>query len=218
MKSKNKKELVLKCLSDWINAGMGDECFWEEWPECPTEILLTPNMVLELLEDMRFQTWSGSGKPEHHHYGDGGLLRHTYEVVRFCDHMSNTHNEMSYDKIFWKELLVSAVWHDYGKIWDYQKIEGMWGKYDNHARQIHHISRSAMEFQKHYTWLKQQPSFKEDEMINPDNIIHNILSHHGQREWGSPVAPATKEAWILHLADNLSARLDDCGKHDIINH
>lgn len=51
MKSKKKKELVLKCLSDWISAGMGDECFWEEWPACPTEILLTPNMVLELLED-----------------------------------------------------------------------------------------------------------------------------------------------------------------------
>jgi 23S rRNA maturation-related 3'-5' exoribonuclease YhaM len=52
--------------------------------------------------------------------------------------------------------------------------------------------------------------------IDPSNITHNILSHHGMREWGSPVAPATKEAWILHLCDNMSARLDDCNKHDKI--
>jgi 3'-5' exoribonuclease len=54
--------------------------------------------------------------------------------------------------------------------------------------------------------------------INENNVLHNILAHHGQRAWGSPVAPATKEAWILHLADNLSARLDDCDKHDILKH
>jgi 23S rRNA maturation-related 3'-5' exoribonuclease YhaM len=75
-----------------------------------------------------------------------------------------------------------------------------------------------MEFNKHYTWLTLQPWFKDNDNINPDNIIHNILSHHGKREYGSPVSPATKEAWILHQADNLSARLDDCDKHDIINH
>ena len=30
---------------------------------------------------------------------------------------------------------------------------------------------------------------------------HCILAHHGRREWGAPVVPATREAWCVHLAD-----------------
>jgi 23S rRNA maturation-related 3'-5' exoribonuclease YhaM len=45
-----------------------------------------------------------------------------------------------------------------------------------------------------------------------DEVTHAILSHHGQREWGSPVRPATKLAWILHTCDMMSARVNDCDK------
>jgi len=35
---------------------------------------------------------------------------------------------------------------------------------------------------------------------------HLILSHHGRREYGSPVLPATPEALALHHLDNLDAK------------
>jgi 3'-5' exoribonuclease len=35
-----------------------------------------------------------------------------------------------------------------------------------------------------------------------------ILSHHGQYEYGSPVLPMVAEAEVLHLIDNLDARLN----------
>lgn len=173
-------------------------------------------LVYKVLGDPRFSEWSGSGKDIHHHYGDGGLLTHTYEVVTYCGNIADTHGHVKGDRkqINQAELFISAVWHDYGKIWDYQKVNGIWGKHDNHARQIHHISRSALEFSNWYDQMEDDGENLSE--VNKDNIIHNILSHHGMREWGSPVAPATKEAWILHLADNISARLDDCNKHDRI--
>lgn len=170
-----------------------------------------------VLTDSKFKYWSGAGKPIHHHYGDGGLLKHTHEVFTYCEVISQQHNStcLGNSRLNHKELLVSVIWHDYGKLWDYQKDEnGVWGKHDNHARQIHHISRSAMEWNNHYEGMI---SFGDDapySEVNKDNVTHNILAHHGMREWGSPVAPATREAWVLHLADNLSARLDDCDKHD----
>ena len=37
-------------------------------------------------------------------------------------------------------------------------------------------------------------------------------AHHGIRAWGSPVSPNTQLAWLLHLSDNLSARLNDCDR------
>ena len=39
-----------------------------------------------------------------------------------------------------------------------------------------------------------------------------ILSHHGKKEWGSPIEPQSQGAWILHLADMMSARVDELGE------
>ena len=38
-------------------------------------------------------------------------------------------------------------------------------------------------------------------------LSHMLLSHHGEREWGAPIVPATMEACALHYADNLDARV-----------
>jgi len=39
-------------------------------------------------------------------------------------------------------------------------------------------------------------------------LIHAVISHHGELQYGSPVTPKTREAFILSLCDNLDARLD----------
>ena len=38
-------------------------------------------------------------------------------------------------------------------------------------------------------------------------VLHIILSHHGSLEHGSPVVPATREAVLVHMMDNLGGRL-----------
>jgi 3'-5' exoribonuclease len=38
-------------------------------------------------------------------------------------------------------------------------------------------------------------------------LLHIILSHHGSLEHGSPVVPATREATLVHMADNLGSKL-----------
>jgi 3'-5' exoribonuclease len=38
-------------------------------------------------------------------------------------------------------------------------------------------------------------------------VLHIILSHHGSLEYGSPVLPATREAVLVHMIDNLGGRL-----------
>jgi 3'-5' exoribonuclease len=40
------------------------------------------------------------------------------------------------------------------------------------------------------------------------HLRHLILSHHGEFEYGSPKRPKTKEAFVLHFADNLDAKLN----------
>src|SRR6266436_768189 len=40
------------------------------------------------------------------------------------------------------------------------------------------------------------------------HLLHLIGAHHGELEFGSPVAPKTPEAMALHYIDNLDARLE----------
>ena len=53
MTDEDTRELAAKEICEaWVEAGMGDECFWEGWPECPTPYnSLTPNKVLGAMED-----------------------------------------------------------------------------------------------------------------------------------------------------------------------
>ena len=39
------------------------------------------------------------------------------------------------------------------------------------------------------------------------HLKHIILSHHGQYEFGAAVLPQTKEAMMVHLIDNLDAKM-----------
>lgn len=163
-------------------------------------------LALKVLDDPMFVICSGSHYEKAHHYGDGGLLRHTFEVATISLDVARFYAHSH--SIDYKELFLSAIYHDYGKIWDYDKNEnGLWVA-NNHRRKIHHISRSNVE------WVRQAVYLNADEKLI-DGVSHNILSHHGSRSCGSPVLPLTREAWILHYADSLSARIDDCDRIDI---
>ena len=170
-----------------------------------------------LLNDLRFPLWSGSSKELQHHYGTGGLIIHVSEVVDMC----LTMREKWYPEVNGQVLFLSALMHDWGKLWDYEPVSYTGGpakeitpatKWQGtaHKRHIHHISRSALE------WAKAVALSGECKDIE-DEVSHAILSHHGQRQWGSPVAPNTHVAWLLHCCDVISARMNDCGKFDRIS-
>jgi len=38
-------------------------------------------------------------------------------------------------------------------------------------------------------------------------LRHMVLSHHGEKEWGSPVVPSTAEAMALHHLDQVSSQV-----------
>jgi 3'-5' exoribonuclease len=182
-----------------------------------------------VIADPRFELWSGSSKEHQHHYGKGGLIQHTCEVVELCFANFNLLKSSTFchiidiDPI---ELYLSALFHDCGKMWDYDphiedtsdprghdtSYEVDYSRWhgNEHKRLIHHISRSAI------TWNQACAFHQFNYGKYADSVTHNILSHHGQREWGSPVMPKTKAAWLLHLCDGISARMNDADKCDFI--
>lgn len=162
----------------------------------------------EVTADPRFPVWSGSSRKEQHHYGKHGLVRHTAEVIQLC--LAN--NALMGESISKRELFLAALFHDCGKMWDYD-----WWYSTSHKRKIHHISRSAIQWNlAAEKWDLAKPATIEDfvKSIDVDEVTHAILAHHGQRAWGSPVAPKSGLAWMLHLCDGISARMNDCDTWD----
>jgi 3'-5' exoribonuclease len=158
----------------------------------------------EVLDNPKFEVWSGSPRPTVHHYGKGGLAQHTLEVSTMCLQNVRYFNSIGYS-IDEGEMFLAALYHDVGKIWDYNPINAEmteWTSAD-HKYRVYHIVRSALYWSQA---LEKTGLGKPME----DNVLHSILAHHGCREWGSPVTPQTRAAWILHLCDNMSARVADC--------
>lgn len=165
----------------------------------------------KFLDDPRLPLWTGSLNNKHH-YGKGGLLQHIAEVCQLC-----LLNNVATRAADGKKVFLAAFFHDVGKLWDYEPVSGLreiggqlvmtdyiaW-RATSHKGLLHHISRSAFEWR----LCAQEAGFSEADI---DEVTHAILAHHGLQEWGSPVTPKTKLAWLLHLCDSLSARLDDGG-------
>lgn len=166
-----------------------------------------------ILTTKGFATWSGSCNSNHHHYGTGGLAQHTMEVIEFAQ-INGIKTEWLHQIHFDRTaLFLACLYHDVGKMWDYEKSEvhgqEIWQP-TPHRRLVHHISRSALVWSNNCRDVGGVSSHLHDE------VLHAILSHHGQRSWGSPVAPKTRTAWLLHLSDQLSARMDDCDTCDVV--
>ena len=161
----------------------------------------------ELLTSDKFKVWTGSGNRNQHHYGYGGLVIHTCEVVRICLSV----NDLLGTQLSPKKIFLSALFHDVGKIWDYEYTNEemtIWQPVD-HKVKIYHITRSILEWNRFFESKKGSLEVSEQDESFSNEIIHAILGHHGRLEWHSPVKPRTKLAFLLHYADSISARLDD---------
>jgi 3'-5' exoribonuclease len=158
----------------------------------------------------QFEFWSGSHQECYHHYGKGGLVRHTLEVVELGLHTIPTLDLCG--KVDSIEYFLAALFHDTGKMFDYT-TDDKFKAFESapHKRYIHHISRSAL------IWHDVASKFSEINDRYHDSVLHAILAHHGLREYGSPVAPKTRVAWLLHLCDGISARMDDAETLDVVH-
>lgn len=168
-------------------------------------------LVLNVIDNPKFLIWSGSSKPYQHHYGKEGLINHTLEVIELCmsnyELMKTIHNDMQNPELYF----LAALYHDVGKMWDYRPTNEQMTEWTSteHKRNIHHISRSCIEWN-----LIAQKENLDQELT--DTVSHAILAHHGLRERGSPVAPNSRVAWMLHLCDGISARMYDCNSYDCL--
>ncbi len=136
---------------------------------------------------------TSSGAMYKHHGWIGGLLEHTLNVVNICQRIHEIHKEMDKDL-----LLAGAILHDIGKIKEFEMISSI--KRNKLGNLKGHIIL-GLEI---LTEKLRELNIKEDDSTK---LIHILLSHHGELEWGSPIRPAFPEALAIFHADNMDSKL-----------
>ncbi len=132
-----------------------------------------------------------------HHNCVGGLLEHTLEVIAICRNLAILYP----GRINLELLLTGAILHDIGKIEEYRQ-DSISFDFTDRGKLIGHISIGKEMLSNKLAKLKD---FPEPLMLE---LEHMMLSHHGQREWGSPEVPKTIHAFALFHADLVSARMN----------
>jgi len=133
---------------------------------------------------------SPAARNNHHNYV-GGLLEHSLNVAKLCEEMCSFYN-------LDRDLLITgALLHDSGKTSEYAASASI--EITDEGRLIGHIQMGAENISRKTGEIEGFPI----ELKN--KIIHMILSHHGELEYGSPKRPAFPEAIALFHADYMDS-------------
>ena len=141
----------------------------------------------------RFQFHSAA-KSVHHGFV-GGLLEHTLGVTRTCVYYAKAYPMLRADL-----LVAAALFHDIGKLDELSTFPE--NDYTDEGQLLGHIMIGAMQVQERIAAIPDFPKKLANE------LIHCILAHHGELEFGSPKKPALAEAVALSFADNMDAKME----------
>lgn len=130
-----------------------------------------------------------------HHARIGGLAEHSLGVCGMACAVGEKYTWLRPDI-----LIAGGLLHDIGKIREYEAARTF--QVSTEGRLMGHISLGIPMLK---GYIEKVPGFPEDFAIE---LYHIILSHHGKLELGSPKAPSTPEALVVHYADDLDAKLD----------
>ena len=130
-----------------------------------------------------------------HHNWIGGLIEHVLSLCQLAKFSAACYPHIDLDL-----LLAGVMLHDVGKIRELQYARSF--GYSNEGQLLGHIQIGVqMVLEK----LRGLPDFPPRLR---DLLVHMILSHHGELEFGSPKVPLFPEALLLHLLDNMDSKME----------
>lgn len=129
-----------------------------------------------------------------HHNFYGGLLEHTLGILRTCNFLANSYEDINRDMLF-----AGALFHDIGKTSELSEFPMI--EYTDSGQLIGHIVIGV-------EWINEKINEIDGFPVHIANQVkHMVLAHHGELEYGSPKKPALLEAVVLHYVDNIDAKI-----------
>ena len=130
-----------------------------------------------------------------HHAWLGGLIEHVLSLAHLAKMTAGHYPDVDFDL-----LLSGVILHDIGKIEELSYARGF--RYSTVGQLLGHIVIGMRMVEEK---LRELPDFPAPLR---DLLLHMILSHHGEMEFGSPKVPMFAEAMLLHHLDNLDSKME----------
>ncbi len=128
-----------------------------------------------------------------HHAFRSGLLEHTVSMTLVARTLAR-HYRLDEGLV-----VAGALLHDLGKIWELESGASI--EYTDNGRLLGHLPMEVLYVDRRIAELSEFPA--ETRL----QLLHILLAHHGEYEYGSPRRPKTPEALMVHMADNLDSKL-----------
>lgn len=131
---------------------------------------------------------------KNHHEFVSGLAYHVVSMLDLAHAIANLYPSLDRDLLY-----AGVILHDLGKV---RELTGpIDTAYTIEGNLLGHITIMINEIVE---------AAKELEIEGEEVLIlqHLVLSHHGKGEWGSPKPPLVREAEILHMIDNIDAKMN----------
>jgi 3'-5' exoribonuclease len=128
-----------------------------------------------------------------HHAFRSGLLEHTVSVTTLARSLAS-HYGLNADLV-----VAGALLHDLGKIWELEIGASI--EYTDDGRLVGHIPMETIFVEKKIGELEVFPAEIRRQ------LLHILLSHHGEYGYGSPRRPKTPEALLVHMTDNMDSKM-----------
>jgi len=136
-----------------------------------------------------------------HHAFRSGLLEHTVSMATLGRNLAEHYSAN-------KDLVVAGcILHDLGKIWELDISSSI--EYTDEGRLLGHLSMEVLFVDRVIGELEAFPAELRRQ------LLHILLAHHGEYEYGSPRRPKTPEALLVHMADLLDSKM--AGMMEAIN-
>ncbi len=175
-----------------IDKSVWDQCLDKMIGWCNDQQLV--DFVQEERDNLYEQYKNQTAATSLHHAFKGGLLNHTYELLHMLEGLYPTLPPLKIER-----CIIAILFHDYGKLKEYD--ENMEGTKYMYLMGHTYISAHVLHNKLNTAGIGNEETIR---------IVHCVLAHHGQLEYGSPVVPCTQEALVVHYIDNLSARTYAC--------
>ncbi|SDY45769.1 3'-5' exoribonuclease [Evansella caseinilytica] len=131
---------------------------------------------------------------KNHHEFVSGLAYHVVSMLDLAKAVAELYPSLDKDLLF-----AGVILHDLAKV---RELSGpIVSQYTTEGILLGHITMIVNEIAE---------AAKELDIDGEEVLVlqHLVLSHHGKEEWGSPKPPMIREAEILHMIDNIDAKMN----------
>lgn len=160
------------------------------------------DLTLKILETYEETIRTLPAAARNHHAYRGGFVEHVLSVTQTAAYLADKY-AVYYKRMkppLSKSLVVAgAILHDIGKVKELSQTTAS-ADYTAEGRLIGHILLGRDLVRDH---AKEIPDLSEESRLR---LEHIVVSHQNLPEWGSPIAPHTPEALLVHYADDIDAK------------